>query len=73
MILVQRLEPATHRSGPVHGVWLFSTPWVCAYVPVRMLAREGLHRDVVLKVFSNTIPSSASLSSPGVLTKGWCM
>src|SRR5262245_38789750 len=40
----------------VLGLRLIRMPWLCAYWPVRIDAREGQHRGVVEKVFVNVSP-----------------
>ena len=49
---------------------MVTTPWVWAYWPVKKLARDGLHSDVVTKAFSNITPSLAIRSKLGVSMKG---
>jgi hypothetical protein len=52
------------------------TPVVWAYWPIRMLARLGQHRGVVMKAFENSTPeppSSARVSGMMSLPKGECL
>ncbi len=50
------------RAGPGSGrsrrsaALLLSTPWLCAYWPVRKVARDGQQSDMLTKLFSNVAP-----------------
>ncbi len=52
------LEESSFANPPAGG-WLSSTPWLCAYWPVRNVARDGQQSGKLTKLFVNVTPRSA--------------
>jgi hypothetical protein len=48
-----------------------NTPVWCEYCPVRMLARDGQHSDVVTNAFENVMPRSTSSDSTFGIVSSW--
>jgi len=53
---VATVERSSNDGAPPFGGALSYTPVWCEYRPVRMLARDGQHSEVVTNMLLNVIP-----------------